>query len=65
MNKQTNTNKVNEPKTIKVSTVVKAVLVIIAITVSFIGGWNFRSADQARVQNEANALAQTHLKASK
>ena len=41
-----------QPRTIKVKTVVISVLVTIALIASFIGGWQYRSADQARVNAE-------------
>ena len=51
------------PKTIKVSTVIKAVLVTVAIVVSFVGGWYTHIQDVSRVTQEAASLVST-LKAS-
>ena len=51
---------VKEPKTIKVSTVAIIVTVIVIAMASFWSGWVMRSADQARVQNEASTLAETY-----
>jgi len=53
-----------QPKTIKVKTVVIALLVTTAIIASFIGGWFARSVDQSRVQSEARVLV-TELKSQK
>lgn len=61
-----NETRAQEPaKTIKVSTLIIAVVVLIVVVTAFIGGWMARSNDMARVQAEANALVQTQLKASK
>lgn len=51
------------PKTIKVSTVIKAVLVTVAIVASFISGWFYHAQDTNRVTQEASVLV-SQLKAS-
>ena len=52
------------PKTIKVSTVIISVIVVIALVGSFIGGITYKSYDQNRITSEAAALVQT-LKSQK
>ena len=53
------------PKTIKVSTLVISILVIMAIVAAFVTGWAYRGADQERVQAAANALVKNQLKDQK
>lgn len=47
-----------EPKTIKVKTLLIAIAIVATHFAVFVGGWTARSADQARVQAEASELAQ-------
>jgi len=49
---------IKEPRTIKVRTVIIAIVIVFALFASFVAGWTYRSADQARVQSEATALVQ-------
>ncbi len=55
--------KVKEPRTIKVKTVVIAIIVTVVIATAFIGGWIARSHDMSRVQAEASVLV-SQLKVS-
>jgi hypothetical protein len=44
------------PKTIKVKTLVIGIAIVLAIVASFMGGWFTRTADQNRVQAQAQVL---------
>lgn len=60
--------KVKEPKTVKVSTIIKTAVAIISILSAFGAGWYsntaFNNYDQNRIKNEAKALV-TELKSQK
>lgn len=47
-----------QARTVKVATLVKAAVIVIAVAASFVGGWTARSYDNARVTGEANALVE-------
>ncbi len=71
LNKQETTKMKKEnkaPKTIKVSTLVKIGVAIVAIVLSFVAGWTsntaFNNYDQNRIKSEAKVLVQD-LKSSK
>jgi len=53
-----------QPRTIKVRTVIIALVIVAALFASFVAGWNVRSADQSRVNAEASALI-SRLKSAK
>jgi len=53
---------IKQPRTIKVKTLIIAIIWIATLVVALIGGWNLRSADQSRVQSEADALSKVMLK---
>jgi Na+-driven multidrug efflux pump len=61
-NKKTEPKVAKQPKTVKVSTVVKTIIAIVVIILAFIGGIltaNAYNHDfQAKVQSEAKSLAQ-------
>jgi hypothetical protein len=44
------------PKTIKVKTLIISIAVVLAIIVSFMGGWYTKTFDQNRIQTQAQVL---------
>lgn len=66
--KETTKVKNQTPKTVKVSTLIKIGIAIIAIVLSFVAGWTSNTAitnyDQNRIKSEAKALVKD-LKSSK
>lgn len=61
MPKQTKEDQIKEIKqaaTVKVTTIIKVIVIALLLTASFIGGWTARSTDNARVYGEANEIIQ-------
>jgi sulfite exporter TauE/SafE len=45
-----------QARTVRVVTLVKAAIIVVALGVAFIGGWQARSQDNARVQGQAHEM---------
>lgn len=58
-------SKVKAPKTIRVKTLIIVILWVLSLAGAVTGGWMLRSADNARVTQEAQAMVQSLSKASK